>query len=537
MIITDTNGFIITVNSAFEKISGYKASEVIGKKPNLIKSGQHDETFYTQLWSSLKRDGQWTGEIWNRRKSGELYPEWLNINTVHNAKNEPSFFVAVFSDITVLKRAENELHYLAHHDPLTQLPNRLLFKDRLEHALTNAHREQDMVALLALDLDRFKNINDSLGHPAGDELLKNVSSHLVGLVRENDTVSRIGGDEFTIIAEGLTSFYSVSLLADKIVKGMVHDFNLGNQKIMTSISIGVAVYPQDGETYEELLKNADTALYKAKELGRNNYQFYSQDLSQSAFEKLVMENQMTHAISNNEFEVYYQPQFDIKTDQLVSAEALVRWNHPEYGIVTPDKFIPLAEENGLIVSLGEWVLRTACSQAKKWLDSGYEFERIAVNLSGKQLDRPGLYDTVKSILDTTSFPPHKLELEVTEGFIMGDGRASITLLESFRDLGITIAIDDFGTGYSSLAYLKRLPIRTLKIDRSFITDLPDDEEDAAISRAVIALGHSLGMYIIAEGVENHSQLDFLKAEGCEVMQGYLKGKPIPSDEFESCFFA
>jgi diguanylate cyclase (GGDEF)-like protein/PAS domain S-box-containing protein len=535
MIITDTNGFIITVNSAFEKISGYNAREAIGKKTNLIKSGQHDKAFYEKLWSSLKRDGQWTGEIWNRRKSGELYPEWLNINTVHNAKNEPSFFVAVFSDITVLKRAENELHHLAHHDPLTQLPNRLLFKDRLEHALKNAHREQDMVALLALDLDRFKNINDSLGHPAGDELLKSVSSHLVGLVRENDTVSRIGGDEFTIIAEGLTSFHSVSLLADKIVKGMVHDFNLGNQKIMTSISIGVAVYPQDGETYEELLKNADTALYKAKALGRNNYQFYTQDLSQSAFEKLVMENQMTHAISNHEFEVYYQPQFDIKTDQLVSAEALVRWNHPEYGIVTPDKFIPLAEENGLIVSLGEWVLRTACTQAKKWLDSGYEFERIAVNLSGKQLDRPGLYDTVKSILDTTGFPPHQLELEVTEGFIMGDGLGSITLLESFRDLGITIAIDDFGTGYSSLAYLKRLPIRTLKIDRSFITDLPDDEEDAAISRAVIALGHSLGMYIIAEGVENHSQLDFLKAEGCEVMQGYLKGKPIPSAAFESSF--
>jgi diguanylate cyclase (GGDEF)-like protein/PAS domain S-box-containing protein len=537
MVISDTNGFIITVNSAFEKISGYTEGEAVGKKMSLVKSGQHDEAFYKKLWSSLKNEGQWTGEIWNRRKNGELYPEWLNINTVLSTKNEPAFFVAVFSDITVLKRAENELHYLAHHDPLTQLPNRLLFKDRLDHALKNAHREQEMVALLALDLDRFKNINDSLGHPAGDELLKSVSAHLVSLVRENDTVSRVGGDEFTIIAEGLTSFHSVSLLADKIVKGMVHDFNLGNQKVMTSISIGIAVYPQDGDTHEELLKNADTALYKAKGLGRNNYQFYTQDLSQSAFEKLVMENQMTHAISNHEFEVYYQPQFDIETDKLVSAEALIRWNHPEYGIVTPDKFIPLAEENGLIVSLGEWVLRTACTQAKKWLDSGYEFERIAVNLSGKQLDRPGLYDTVKSILQSTGLPPQKLELEVTEGFIMGEGRDSISLLESFRDLGITIAIDDFGTGYSSLTYLKRLPIRTLKIDRSFVTDLPHDDEDAAISRAVIALGHSLGMHIIAEGVENHSQLDFLKAEGCEVMQGYLKGKPSPSSEFESSFFA
>lgn len=533
MLITDLKGNIVTVNNAFERITGYTTADVQGQNPRILQSGRHDNDFYARLWNSLKSKGEWRGEIWNRRKNGVTYPEWLNISTVYKSDKTPSHYVAVFSDITTIKQSQDQLLYLAHHDPLTHLPNRLLFNDRLDHSLKQAHRERNMVALFALDLDRFKNINDSLGHPAGDSVLKEAAQRLRKLTRENDTVARMGGDEFTIIADGINNFHSVATMAEKIVRGMAHNYNLDNQEVMTSVSLGIAVYPQDGNTTSDLLKNADAALYKAKEHGRNTFHFYTEDLSKSAFEKLVMENQIMRGLEHDEFVLFYQPQYEINSNRLVSAEALVRWQHPEFGLLSPDRFIPLAEENGLIIPLGDWILENACKQAKTWLDNGHKFDRIAVNLAGKQIERPDLVQNVKTALSRSGLEANKLELEVTEGFIMSDVKDTIPVLEELSNLGITIAIDDFGTGYSSLAYLKRLPIRTLKIDQSFVRNLPHDEEDAAISRAVIALGHSLGMDIIAEGVENQNQWNFLQTEGCEIMQGYLKGKPVNPQQFEA----
>jgi len=536
VVVTDINSNILTVNKAFLDITGYELNEVIGNSPRLLQSGRHDKKFYRAMWHSIQKTGGWRGEIWNRRKNGEAYPEWLNISTVYDDDNQPCNYIAVFSDITAQKESQDQLYYLAYHDPLTKLPNRLLFRDRLEYFLRQAHRQKKIIALFAIDLDRFKNINDSLGHLSGDKVLKEAANRLQSLVRDSDTVARMGGDEFTVIADGFNDYHAVSTFANKVVRGMSYTADIDGQQIMNSISLGVAVYPQDGATYEELLKNADSALYKAKDLGRNNYQFYTEELSKSALENLIIENKIQHGLEHNEFVIFYQPQFDVQSGELVSAEALVRWQHPEFGLLSPDRFIPLAEESGLIIPLGEWILKAACEQAQDWLESGYKLERIAVNLSGYQIERAGLFESIKSTLESTGLPANKLELEVTEGFIMREVKESIHLLESLNRLGIAISIDDFGTGYSSLAYLKRLPVTTLKIDRSFIQDLTEDNEDAAIAKAVIALGHSLGMTIIAEGVEKQSQWDFLKKEGCDLMQGFLLGKPVPADTFENeCF--
>lgn len=535
ILITDAKNRIVTVNNAFEDITGFKKSEVVGKNPRILQSARHSPDFYKNFWCSLNKTGLWRGEIWNRKKTGEVYLELLSISTIYDGDDRVANYVAVFSDITQQKESQNQLYNLAYHDPLTKLPNRLLFHDRFDHALKQAHREGTMMALFAIDLDRFKYINDSLGHPIGDTVLKETATRLINLVRETDTVARMGGDEFTVIADGFTDFQCISALASKIVRGMAHNLSINEQNIASSVSLGISLYPQDGTTTDELLKNADAALYKAKEVGRNNFQYYTEDLSKSAFERLMLENQIVKGLERDEFTLYYQPQFDIKTGGLVSAEALVRWHHPELGITPPDRFIPIAEDTGLIIPLGAFILTEACAQAKQWLDKGYELEAMAVNLSGAQVERSGLCEMVVSTLAQTGLPANKLELEVTESFIMRELKNSIFLLESLSKLGISMAIGDFGTGYSSLSYLKRLPISTLKIDKSFIRDIPDDEEDSAIAKAIIALGHSLGLLIVAEGVELYSQLTFLENEDCDLMQGYYKGKPVPADQFEREF--
>ena len=535
IMITDSENRIITVNKAFEAITGYKLNEVKGQNPRILQSARQSRRFYQKLWHTLKNTGQWRGEIWNRRKNGEIYPEWLNISTIHNNDNQPTHYVAVFSDITAQKESQNQLYNLAYHDPLTQLPNRLLFQDRLDHALKQAHREQNLMALFTIDLDRFKYINDSLGHPVGDFVLKQAAEHLLSLVRETDTVARMGGDEFTVIADGFSDVQSINNLAGKITHGMANNLSIDDQNIISTVSMGIAIYPQDGTTSQELLKNADAALYKAKEHGRNNFQYYTEDLSKSAFECLLLENQIMQGIEREEFILYYQPQYEVATGKLVSAEALVRWNHPDLGMVSPDHFISVAEDTGLIIPLGEWILNQACKQMKSWLEKGYNMDLVAVNLSGAQVERAGLFETVKSALESSGLSAEKLELEVTESFVMRKINDSISLLESFNRLGIRIAIDDFGTGYSSLSYLKRLPVSTLKIDRSFIKDIPDDSEDSAIARAIIALGHSLGLSIVAEGVENKAQLNFIYQENCDLVQGFLKGKPVSPDQFEQLF--
>ncbi|OOZ41476.1 hypothetical protein BOW53_03635 [Solemya pervernicosa gill symbiont] len=528
IMITDMRLQIVAVNPAFTTITGYTEQEAIGEKPSLLKSERHDEGFYHELWQAVESTGSWQGEVWNRRKSGEIYPEWLNISTVENEKGEIINYIGVFSDISQLKQSQSRLAFLAHHDPLTGLPNRLLFRARLDHAIDRADRDKRLVAVLFLDLDRFKHVNDSLGHTVGDALLEAVAKRFENLIRKEDTVARLGGDEFVILMEGLADPESAALLAEKISSALRDPFYIQEYELFVGVSIGISIYPQDGDGVEQLLMNADSAMYRAKEVGRSTYQFYTEELTTQAFEHLVLEGQLRRAIDDEQLLLHYQPQVEIESGRVLGFEALVRWEHPGQGLISPAHFIPLAEETNLIIPLGEWVLRRAAQQGREWLDSGLEFGTISVNISGPQIRLTDLRETVRTILEETGLPASRLELEITETFIMGHSKSAIEQLHSLRELGVSLAIDDFGTGYSSLAYLKQLPVDKLKIDRSFVRDLPNDENDVAISRAVIALGNSMRFTVIAEGVETEEQREFLLKEGCAQAQGFLFSKPLES---------
>jgi diguanylate cyclase (GGDEF)-like protein len=435
-------------------------------------------------------------------------------------------------EISERKRAEDDLLHLAHHDPLTELPNRLLFIDRLEQSISKARRMGEQIAVLFIDLDRFKKINDSLGHTVGDELLRRVAQRFQSSIRNEDTVSRLGGDEFTVIMESLHKPQHATVTAQKLIEAMEEPFVIQGHEFFITTSIGISLYPQDGAIAEELLRNADSAMYRAKDEGRNTFQFYTSDMTEQAFERILMETNLLRAIEKKELVVYYQPQISLKTREIIGLEALIRWNHPELGLVSPARFIPLAEDNGLILPIGEYVLSTACRQLAEWERLGIRPGRVSVNLSGKQLQKKGLLDMISKALEDCSCQPEWLELEVTEGFVMEDPEHSIPVLQSIRDLGIELAIDDFGTGYSSLAYLKRLPITKLKIDQSFVRDIPDDPEDEAIARAILALGYSLNLKVIAEGVENAAQEAFLLNEGCVEAQGFFYAAPLPVEEID-----
>jgi diguanylate cyclase (GGDEF)-like protein len=433
-------------------------------------------------------------------------------------------------EIAERKRAEDNLFHLAHHDPLTELPNRLLFVDRLEHSISKARRFNLQLAVLFIDLDRFKKINDSLGHTVGDKLLRMVAQRFQSCIRNEDTVSRLGGDEFTVIMESLNKPQHATITAQKLIESMAEPFEIEGHKLFITTSIGISLYPQDGNVAEELLRNADSAMYQAKEEGRNTFQFYTSDMTEQAFERILMEANLRRALEKQELVVYYQPQVIIKTREIIGLEALVRWEHPELGLVSPARFIPLAEDNGLIIPIGEYVLASACRQMVAWRKEGLSPGKVSVNLSGRQLQKKDLLRTISMTLKETSCKPEWLELEVTEGFIMNNPEYSIALLQGIRDLGIELSIDDFGTGYSSLAYLKRLPITKLKIDQSFVRDIPDDPDDEAIARAIVALGDSLNLKVIAEGVENAKQEAFLLREGCTDAQGYYYGHPVPAED-------
>ena len=535
VLITDTDQRITAVNRAFSEITGYSEIEALGQTPRLLASGQHDSAFYVAMWHQLTAEGHWQGEIFNKRKNSDLYPSWLTISAVRNSEREITHFVAVFADISSLKHAQAKLDYQAHHDPLTGLPNRALFENRLHAALQCSLVSNRQGAVLFLDLDRFKHINDSLGHPVGDLLLKGIAQRLKEQVRDVDTVARLGGDEFIILLPGLHKPSDASAIANKLLACFSAPFQAGEHEFFTSASIGISLYPQDGSDVASLIRNADAAMYRSKAKGRNRVEAYTRDLTAQASVRVALENELRRAIERNELSLCYQPKLSLKTQNLVGAEALIRWNHPTFGDVSPEHFIHLAEENGTILQLGDWVLEQACRQMHQWQKRYQPFGPLSINLAGAQMRQPHLAKRIEQLLKTYQLKAGDLQLEITENFIMSQAEEALSVLHQLKQLGVQLAIDDFGTGYSSLSYLKRLPLDILKIDQSFIRGLPDDPHDAAITRAIIALGRSMQLTIIAEGVENQAQQHFLTAEGCEQIQGYIVSLPLPPEEFAAGF--
>jgi diguanylate cyclase (GGDEF)-like protein/PAS domain S-box-containing protein len=531
VLIVDRELRIVAANKAFTRITGYTEAEALGRSPRMLSSGRHDAAFYDALWQTVAGTGTWQGEVWNRRKNGEVYPEWLTISQVLDECGAITHYVGIFSDITLLKRSQEKLDYQAHHDPLTDLPNRLLFEDRLNHALQRARREKTQLAVLFVDLDRFKNINDTLGHPVGDRVLQEIGKRLGAALRDADTVARLGGDEFIILLEDVVGERDVAVVAEKLLEDFRRPIAAQGQEFYVTASIGASLYPRDGDDVATLVKNADAAMYRAKERGRNSYEFYTVELTWSALERLSIETSLRRALERGELRLFLQPQYGIRSGRLTGAEALLRWQHPERGLVQPQQFVQMAEETGLIVPIGEWILHRACEQARAWLDAGQILPRVAVNVSAMQFRRGAILDTVAAVLRDTRLPPERLELEITESNIMKQAEEGIDVLLGLRKLGVRLAIDDFGTGYSSLSYLKRLPVDNLKIDQGFVRELPQDSDDAAIARAVIALAHGMELGVIAEGVETEAQRSFLESEGCDEVQGFLLGRPAPAADF------
>lgn len=528
VLITDTETRIIAVNPAFTSITGYAPEEVIGRTPSLLSSGKHDKAFYRRMWEAIDLTGQWQGEIWNKRKNDDVYPQWLTINAVRDAEGRLLNYIATISDITERKQIEDRLRNLAHYDSLTGLPNRELFSLRLTEALNRTRQSNSGLALLFIGLDRFKAINDSLGHNAGDELLRQVAARLKHSVRDSDVTARLGGDEFTVILENLTEPQKAEVVAQKIIHALSRPVKLHGHQIFISPSIGVAFYPSDATGIDELIKNADRAMSTAKREGRNTFKFYSPDMNVTALERLALEAQLRLALEKNQFVLKYQPQIDLQTGAVIGVEALIRWNHPELGLVPPDQFIPLLEETNLILPVGEWVLRAGCRQLREWHESGLYPLRLAVNISVRQYRLDHLVPILDAIIAETHVDPICLELEITESIMIENLDATLEIFEAFRKRGIRISIDDFGTGYSSLSYLQRLPIDALKIDRSFIQNIHVSASDMTITKAIISLAHSLGIRVIAEGIENSRHLHFLREERCEEGQGYFISRALPA---------
>lgn len=529
IMVTRPDGVIEHVNPAFTQITGYRTEDAVGKTPRLLQSGRHSHAFYQRMWDTLTRHGRWQGEVWNRRKSGEVYPEWLDISPVFGDDGTLLHYLGIFSDISSIKASEAQMAHMAQHDALTGLPNRNLLNDRITTALRRAQRDKQMVAVIFLDLDHFKDINDSYGHAVGDAVLNQVAHRLLECVREEDTVARLGGDEFVVLMEDIDSPDRAEIAAQRILACLAPPLAYKDQEFFVGCSVGLSLYPEDGDSTEALIRNADTAMYQAKQQGRNNAQRYHACQTEQTRQRVRLENALRRAIDKAELEVWYQPQVDLATGALVGLEALCRWHDPDHGAVPPSTFIALAERNGLIVPLGAQVLRKVCEQIVAWRAAGLKPPRVAVNVSGRQLRRLDFLGSLCSILEAADCRPEWIEIEVTESDILKDAEPSIATLHGIREMGISLSLDDFGTGFSSLSYLKRLPINTLKIDRSFIDGLPGDGNDRAIVQAVLAMGRSLGIQVLAEGVENPAQVAALRLMNCHSAQGYHFGRPAPAE--------
>ncbi|MCW8929827.1 MAG: EAL domain-containing protein [Gammaproteobacteria bacterium] len=530
IIITDAENKIIEVNPAFCELTEYSRSESIGQEPSFIHSGEHEHGFYQKLWESLNENGQWEGEIINRRKSGELFPIWETINVVTDDGGDVTNHVGVFRDISKLKEAEDELHSLAYHDHLTQLPNRSLFYEHLEHEITISKRTRSKVAVLFLDLDRFKYVNDTQGHQSGDQLLIEVSSRLKQSVRESDIVARQGGDEFLILLRGIEHIDTVSFISSNIINELKEPFLIEQTEVHIGSSIGISMYPDDGNKVEELIKNSDIAMYYAKQNGKGNYQFFNDSMNANNVERIKLEQRLNVAIENHLFELHFQPQTNQKGN-ISGAEALLRWYDDELGMIPPDVFIPIAEENGTIHLIGEQVIEMACKAIQNWQEINLIPFTLSINLSPKELLRPDFVANLDKVMNRCQLNPQNLELEITETALVENiDKAKLVLLE-LNQLGFTIAMDDFGTGYSSLAYLHQLPFDRLKIDRSFISNIPDDHNSCTVAKTIISLAKSMDMTVVAEGVENTLQKNFLSQNDCDYYQGYGISKPLPEQNF------
>lgn len=534
VMITDASCRIQTVNAAFTAITGYSAEEAVGASPKLLQSGRHPPEFYQQMWATLLEDGRWQGEIWNRRKNGEVFPEWLTLNVVRDDAGQVTHYVGVFTDVTGSKTVEAQLERLAHYDRLTDLPNRVLLQARLEQVLARAQRHDTTTAVMVIDLDGFKTVNDSLGHPAGDELLVCVAARLQTRLRADDLLGRLGGDEFLVVLEGCGAPADVATLARDLLDTLAAPVPLtcGRDAYVTA-SIGISLHPVDGsQGVVELLRDADAAMYRAKEQGRNCFCFFTSDMNTEAVAKLEVEAALSRALKRGELLLHYQAKVDAASGRIAGAEALLRWNRNGEGLVPPGQFIPVAEQSSLMLDIGAWVIDEACRQIRAWMDAGQPLVRVAVNVAARQFAAGDLDQVVARALQRHRVDAQWLEIEITEGMLITDPDAAIGMLKRIKALGIKLSLDDFGTGYSSLAYLQHFPLDTLKIDQSFTRRIGEQPDGAALVDAVIALAHRLHLRVVAEGVETAQQRDYLRQQGCDEMQGYHFGRPAPADSLQ-----
>ncbi|MFY8352261.1 EAL domain-containing protein [Pseudoalteromonas sp. SSM20] len=531
VMICDKHYKIQAVNEAFTKITGFESHEVINKTPEILSSGLQNESFYQNMQHQLDENNQWQGEICNRRKNGEIYYEWLSITALRDNDGEIEAFVALFSDITKRKKAESKIYQQANYDSLTGLANRNLFLDRFEQALNKAERDTTFVTLLFIDLDGFKHVNDTLGHSQGDVLLKQTAQRLNATLRKSDTITRLGGDEFAVLISTDKKEFNIHKVARKIQSAIARPFELENAQGFVSASIGITSYPNDGKDVETLMRKADSAMYKAKANGKNNFQFFTAEMDEKALKRRALESELRIAIEQQQFTVHYQPIFDTEHNHIYASEALVRWQHPEKGLLSPFHFIDLAEELGLIAEIGEYVLNTACETAANWQTLYSDAPSISINISSIQFQRDGFIESIDNALLKSGLPAEKLILEITESVFIENDQKTMAQLNELAERGIKIAIDDFGTGYSSLSYLKKFPVNKLKIDRSFVSDIEHNQENQALTKAIIAMGQSLKLEVIAEGVETSDQMKWLKDFECTLIQGYWFAKPSSQDDF------